>query len=105
VGHEISQQREKTEKQVREEEPAVKKRKCAVKSSTSDVSFSKSLCSRQIRPEIVKFWRSIVKFRHEVVKISVKSSDSGERRQIHSKIVKTTFWDNRRYGSWTQLSG
>jgi hypothetical protein len=67
----------------------VKKRKSAVKSSNAHGSLSKSLCSRQIRREMVKFGRSIAKFSDEVVKIRVKSSDSGENRQIHSKIVKT----------------
>jgi hypothetical protein len=38
---------------------------------------------------MVKFRRSIVKFNNDVVKFRVKSSDSGESRQIHSKIVKT----------------
>jgi len=38
---------------------------------------------------MVKFRRSIVKFSDEVVEIRVKSSDSGESRQIHSKVVKT----------------
>jgi hypothetical protein len=49
-----------------------------------------------MRREIVKFRRSIVKFSDEAVKISVRSSDSDRSRQIHSKIVKTTFLDNRR---------
>ena len=82
--------RGKTEKQVREEEPAVKKRKSAAESSSSHVSLSQSLCSRQIRREIVKFRRSNVKFSHEVVKISVevvrfrrKPSSSLENRQNH----------------------
>jgi hypothetical protein len=47
-----------------------------------------------MRREIVKFRRSIVKFSDEAVKISVRSSDSDRSRQIHSKIVKTTFLDN-----------
>lgn len=67
----------------------MKKRKSAVKSSNAHGSLSKSWCSRQIRREMVKFRRSIVKFSDEVVKIRVKSSDSGESRQIHSKVVKT----------------
>jgi hypothetical protein len=93
----------KLKKQLQEEQPGAKKRKSSVKSSNSHVSLSKSLYSRQIRREVVKFRRSVVNFRDEVIKISVRSSDSVESRQVHSKIIETAFLDIRRCPSLTHL--